>query len=133
MAATLKYSNIIRHKYPELIRLISLISGNKRIITNNSRSLTIKVYIGKSFPLPFTLYQASETSSLLNVGWSVLGSNEYDGHDCFPDYFSQRRMFNHLVSRITDWYDKIVNSHIDKCLKNTQNSADKIKKLFVND
>lgn len=110
------FSNIIRDKYKELIHHISLIGDEAKIEDRWSRlSLTIDVYKDKKRLLSFKLYKLSETDNTLEVAWGVLGKDI--GHWSLPDYFDQDYMFNRLVSVITNWYQDIINSNIDKILK----------------
>lgn len=110
------FSNIIRDKYKELIHHISLIGDEAKIEDRWSKlSLTIDVYKDKKRLLSFKLYKLSETDNTLEVAWGVLSKNI--GHWSLPDYFDQDYMFNRLVSVITNWYQDIINSNIDKILK----------------
>lgn len=110
------FSNIIRDKYKELIHHISLIGDEVKIEDRWSKlSLTIDVYKDKKRLLSFKLYKLSETDNTLEVAWGVLNRNI--GHWSLPDYFDQNYMFNRLVSVITNWYQDVTNSNIDKILK----------------
>lgn len=122
--------NIIKNKYSELIHLISQISDDVRIEDKHSKlSLFIDVYVNKGKLISFKLYKATESIDFLDIDWGVLGSTI--GHWCFPDYFNQSYMFNTLTSKITEWYNKIINSNIDNILKQTQNKIIKEKSTSI--
>lgn len=119
--------NIIRTKYSELIRLISLISDEVRIEDRWTKlSLTIDVYSNKRRLLSFKLYQLLETDNSLSIEWEAMGRNV--GHWTFPDSFNQRYMFDKLVTVITNWYHDVINSNLDNILKQAQ---DKIKNIVL--
>lgn len=113
--------NIIKNKYSELIRLISQISDDVRIEDKHSKlSLFIDVYVNKGKFLSIKLYKLSETQDSLEVAWGILGWDT--GHWNFPDFLNQRYMFNTLASKITEWYNKVINSNIGNLIKQVQDS-----------
>lgn len=126
-------TNLIRDRYKELIRLVSLIGDEVRIDDRLRNNLTIHIFKDGKMYLVFDLSVCSENSNSIDIQWKISDSIGYIGSECFPDFFSPQRIFNKLICRITEWEQDVLSRNFDTSLRQAQAIENRIKKTFVRD
>lgn len=125
--------NIIKNKYGELIRLISLIGDYVDIEDKAQNSLILHIYKDKKELLTFRINKGSLTSNSIDVLWKISDSFGYNKLTSFPDSYSQKNMFKKLITQITEWQHQVSISKLSESAVEALNIEEKINKTFAKD
>lgn len=123
--------NNIQKKYGELIRLLSLIGDTTKVENKSYNCSVIHILQNSKELISFNLELSSANSTSLDVSWKVLNSVGYISSRCFPNFISQKSIFNTLISSITDWYNQVINCNLTEQLSNATHREKKIREVFV--